>query len=71
MLILNVENPEFVDDLCAHYRRSSFTAEHVGGGMIEVGVPDPVAVAREERREIVVHLRIWQIMNPEAMVEPL
>jgi hypothetical protein len=69
MLIL-MDDHTLVDDLCAHYRRSGFHAESVGGGMIEVARPDAPDEA-QERREVLMHLRVWKVTNPDALVELL
>jgi len=66
-LLISIEEPEFADDLCAHFERSGFHAQPVDGGMIEVGrddAPNP----RQERLEIALHLRVWEAMNPAAKV---
>ena len=54
---------KLVDDLCVHYRRSGFRAVHVGDGTVEVARDDAPNPEQEER-EIRLHLRIWQAMNP-------
>ena len=65
MLIRITNNPQLVEDLCAHYRRSGFHVEAVGGGMVEVERRD--APSREqERHEVLLHLRIWQAVNPDG-----
>jgi hypothetical protein len=66
---LRVDDDTLVDDLCAHYRRSDFRAEAVGGGVVEIARPD---VSREqERREVLMHLRVWDVLHPEARAEPV
>jgi hypothetical protein len=69
-MLIRIENHALVRDLCAHYRRSGFGAESVGGGMIEVtrfDAPD----ASDERRSVLLHLCVWEAMNPGVSVEPL
>jgi hypothetical protein len=44
--MIRADDHSFVDDLGAHYRRSGFHAESVGGGMIEVARPQAAARAR-------------------------
>jgi hypothetical protein len=64
-LLIRIDNHALVNNLCAHYRRSGFTAQPVGGGMIEVTRPN--ALTEElERRDVVLHLRVWDVLNPEA-----
>ena len=63
-MLIRVDDNDLVDDLCAHYRRSGFHVEAVGGGMAEVARRD--APSREqERYEVLLHLRIWQVTHPE------
>jgi hypothetical protein len=55
MLLIRTDDHAVVNDLCAHYRRSGFRVESVGGGMIEVARPDAPDEAHE-RREVEMHL---------------
>lgn len=56
-----------MNNLCAHYRRSGFTAQPVGGGMIEITRSN--ALTEElERRDVVLHLRVWEVTNPDVTV---
>jgi len=64
-MLIQLEDTALVVDLCAHYTRSGFTAEPVGGGMVEVGHPGARS-AEEERREVLMHLRVWDLIHPEA-----
>jgi hypothetical protein len=64
-MLIRLDDNTLVDDLCAHYRRSGFGVEHMGGGMIEVtrnDAPSP----DQERREVLMHLRVWEAVNPNA-----
>ena len=70
MQIHLTDNAELIEDLCLHYRRSGFTAERVGGGMVEVGRRD-APTSDQERREVIVHLAIWALIHPEAEAEPI
>src|SRR5436305_11970747 len=67
-VLIRIEDRSLVDDLCAHYRRSAFQAESVGGGMIEVTRRD-ASDDEQERREVLMHLRVWEVANPDARVE--
>jgi hypothetical protein len=69
-LRIRLGDPSFADDLCAHFRRSGFTAEPVGRGMVEVRREDAPSL-EQERREIELHLRVWKATNPAAVVELL
>jgi hypothetical protein len=65
-MLISLDDHALVDDLCAHFLQSGFTAERVGGGL-EVTRPH-AASAQEERVQILMHLRIWQAANPDARV---
>jgi hypothetical protein len=66
-MLIQLDNHSLVNDLCAHYTRSGFTAEPVGGGMVEVTRPDAPAEA-QQRREVLLHLRVWEVLNPGVSV---
>jgi hypothetical protein len=70
LMLVRIDNKTFLDDFCAHYRRSGFSAELVEGGVVELGRPD-APDADQERREVLLHLRVWEAMNPDAPVETL
>jgi hypothetical protein len=67
-VLIRVENHALVDDLCAHFVRSNFEAATVGGGMIEVTKPDTSDAVRANR-EVLMHLEVWRVGNPGAIVE--
>lgn len=69
MLIL-LDDPTFVDDLCGHFRRAGFSADRAGGSMIEVTRADAPSEGQAER-EIRMHLEIWRIINPGQGVKPV
>jgi hypothetical protein len=69
-MLVELGDPSLVDDLCTHFRRSGFTADQAGGNLVELRRPDAPG-AEQERREVEVHLRVWQAQNPEAEVELL
>ena len=65
-----LDDPALVDDLCAHFRRSGFTADPDGGGIVELSLTE--APSREqERNEILVHLQLWRILNPGGVAKEL
>jgi hypothetical protein len=69
-MLIRLDDHTLVDDLCAHYARSGFRAESVGGGMVEIvreGAPSP----EQERNDIRMHLRVWELVNPDARGELL
>jgi hypothetical protein len=67
-MLIRLDDYSLVHDLCAHYRRSGFCAEPVGGGMIDVTRPEADDDART-RREVLEHLRVWELVNPRVRVE--
>jgi hypothetical protein len=69
-MLIHLYDHALVDDLCTHNRRSGFRVESVGGGMIEVSreaAPSP----EQERHEVAMHLRFWEVINPGARAQPL
>jgi hypothetical protein len=62
-MVIRVSNPSYVDDLCAHFRGSGFTAKRRGSGTIEVHRPD-APNPDQEVREVEVHLSVWRATNP-------
>jgi hypothetical protein len=64
-MLIELEDSALVADLCDHYTRSGFTAEPVGGRMVEVGRPDAADPDRE-RHEVLMHLRVWALIHPDA-----
>ena len=69
-MLIRIDDQSLVEDLCAHYRRSGFDAGTVGGGMIEVARRDAPDEA-QERREVQLHLRVWEVTHPDVRVELL
>jgi hypothetical protein len=69
-MLIRLDDKAFLDDLCAHFRRSEFVAEPAGGSMLEVRRPDAPS-ADQERREVELHLRVWKATNPVAAAEVL
>jgi hypothetical protein len=69
-MLIRVNDNALVDDLCAHYRRSGFHAEPVDGDMIEVHRQD-APTRDQERREVLMHLRVWEAVNPDGRGELL
>jgi hypothetical protein len=69
-MLLRLDDPRLVVDVCAHFRRSGFTAERAGGSMIEVSMPD-APTSHQAEQAIRMHLQVWQLMNPGQGVEPV
>jgi hypothetical protein len=69
-MLIRIDDNTLVEDLCAHYRRSGFHVEPVGGGMVEVGRED-APTPEQARHEVLLHLRVWLAVNPNAPAELL
>jgi hypothetical protein len=69
-MLIRLGDPSLVDDLCAHFRRSGFTAEPAGGSVVEIKRADAPS-ADQEQREVELHLRVWKATNPAVVVELL
>jgi hypothetical protein len=69
-MLMRLDNPWLIDDLCAHYARSGFLVLRMGGSMIEVRRPT-AGSEREEVRMIEMHQRMWDVCNPGALVMPV
>jgi hypothetical protein len=67
-LLIRIGDPSLAEDLCAHFRRSGFSAEPAGGSMVEVHRADAPS-AEQERREVELHLRVWRATHSDAVVE--
>jgi hypothetical protein len=67
--VIRLSDHTLVDDLCAHYRRSGFSAERLGDRRIEVTRPD-APNPEQGRREILMHLQVWKVLNPGIDVDP-
>jgi hypothetical protein len=64
-VLIRLDDGRFVDDLCVHFERSGFAVQRVGGTMVDVqrvDAPSP----EQARREVLMHLRIWSVLNPQA-----
>jgi hypothetical protein len=66
-MLIQIDDHTRLDDLRAHYARSGFTAASVGGGMVEVTRSD-AATEDQERRDVLLHLGVWEVVNPGATV---
>ena len=64
-MLIQLDDPTLAADLCAHYTRSGFQARAVGEGVVEADRPETVTNF-QVLRDLVLHLRIWQVVNPEA-----
>jgi hypothetical protein len=68
LMVIHFDDTKYADDLCAHYMRSGFTCERVGGSAVEVSRPDAPTTDQAER-ECLMHLRVWKVSNPDAVVD--
>jgi hypothetical protein len=67
-MLIRLSEPSLVDDLCENFRRAGFAAQSAGGSMAEIFRPDAPEHG-QERREVELHLRVWQSMQADAAVE--
>jgi hypothetical protein len=67
-MLIRVRDYALLNDLCVHFRRSGFEVESIGDCMIEVGRPDAPDES-QELREVLIHLRVWQVINPGGRIE--
>ncbi len=69
-MLIRLDDATRIDDLCAHYRRSGYLVERMGGSLVDVtrkAAPTP----EQERHEVLLHLRVWEALNPESRGELL
>lgn len=69
-MLIRVSDASLVDDLCAHFRRSGFGCDPAGGSMVDVSRLDAPSI-EQERREIALHLRVWNAMHAVVTAELL
>jgi hypothetical protein len=69
-MLIELGDSSLLEDLRMHFLRSGFTAERAGANLVDVRRPDAPG-AEQERREVDVHLRVWQARNPGVDVELL
>jgi hypothetical protein len=66
-MLIRLDDRALIDDLCAHFRRSVFQAEPEEGASIRVHQLGASSTS-EERQQILLHLRVWQLLNPGARI---
>ena len=64
---LRLFDPAAIPELRHHFVRSGFTVADDGERLVIRG-PD-ARNAEQERREIELHLQVWQTMHPDVQVE--
>ena len=67
-MLIRLDDRTLIDDLCANFRRSVFQAEPEEGAGLRVHQPDAVSTS-DERQQILLHLRVWQLINPDARID--
>ena len=67
-MLIRLSDPSLADDLTTHFWRAGFTVQAAGGSMVEVSRLDAPS-SDQERREVELHLRVWQATNPEAVAD--
>ena len=69
-MLIRLYDEHLVPDFEAHFVRSGLSVERLGGSLVQVTRP-----FRHEhgafRQEIASHVRIWQMIHPDAKVEIL
>jgi hypothetical protein len=64
---LRLFDPAALPELRQHFVRSGFSVAEDGGRLV---IRRPEATdAERERREIELHLQVWQTMHPDVLVE--
>jgi hypothetical protein len=69
-MLIRLSDHALVDDLCVHYRRSGFAAEPVSDGVIKATRTD-APNQEQDRREVLLHLQIWKVLNPDVAAQTL
>ena len=69
-MLIRVDDPALVADLCAHFRRAGFSAQSVGSRVLDVERPD-APTDEQACNEIEVHLQVWRAINPGSDAELL
>jgi hypothetical protein len=64
---IRVDPPALLDDLCWHFERAGFDVQRLASDSIAVRRLDAPSEA-QARREIGIHLRIWEATHPDAWV---
>jgi len=70
LMLIRLSDHALVDEFCDHYRRSGFVAEPVRDGIVEAlrtDAPSP----EQCRREVLMHLQIWRVLNPDVAAQPV
>jgi hypothetical protein len=67
-MLIRLDDPTLVDDLCAQFRRSGFTAERSGSSMVNVEQPHSPGGTQAEA-EVQALMEILRVMNPGQKAE--
>jgi hypothetical protein len=60
---LRVTDPEILENVVFHFRRSGFVVRRVGEAILEVARPDAPS-PEQERLELEIHVGVWRAMYP-------
>jgi hypothetical protein len=64
-MLIRIDDPSLVDELCANFQRAGFTAVPAGECLAKVRRLDSPS-PDQERREVELHLRVWRAIHPEV-----
>ncbi len=67
-MVIRLNDPGHVDDLCAHFRRAGLLAERVSENAVEV-MRSENTTRDQDRHEIAIHLRVYEVENPGVVAE--
>jgi hypothetical protein len=65
---LTFHDPSLLAELTQHFERSGFRVKRAGD-VIDVKRPD-AADEEQEKREVLLHLRVWTVMHPDSVEPP-
>jgi hypothetical protein len=70
-VLIRLDDRSLIDGLLAHFRRSGFWIQSVGGLMVEVREGGEAVSDAQARDLVLTHLRSWQAANQDAQAELL
>ncbi len=62
---LRIPDPSLHEKFSAHYARAGFVVRRLDENELDVERPDAPDLA-QERREVVAHLLVWDVLHPES-----
>jgi hypothetical protein len=66
---IRIVDPKLRTELTFHFERAGFAVERLDD-LVEISRPDAPSDV-QSRLEIDVHLAVWRVMNPDALLEVL